>query len=206
MKDRSNLYLACSALGLLALATAPAPQVHADDRAQAASTQHHGGGNSRKNDLVRTVREVTAKYRYAPVAVAEGDGYQLLFGCVSDDDKGAMGLHYVNVARYMPAPGVFDGEIKAEEPEILLYEPTPWGPRLTGADYLVDAATWHKDPKHTQAPELNGQIFHYFGAPNRFGLPAFYTLHVWAWKDSPSGTFTNWHDNVSCDAHNGPDK
>jgi len=25
---------------------------------------------------------------------------------------------------------------------------------------------------------------------------------VWAWKDSPTGTFVNWHSNVSCDAFN----
>jgi hypothetical protein len=71
---------------------------------------------------------------------------------------------------------------------------------LTGADYLVDAATWDA-ANPGGPPALNGQLFHYFGAPNRFGLPPFYTLHVWAWKDSPSGAFVNWHDNVSCDAH-----
>jgi hypothetical protein len=40
-------------------------------------------------------------------------------------------------------------------------------------------------------------------SPNRFGLPAFYSLHVWAWKDNnPSGTFVNWSPKVSCDAYN----
>jgi len=201
MKDRSTLYLACAALGTLALAAAPAPQAH---DTQSATSQQQFHNQSRRNDLVRIVRQVTGKYFNAPVSVAEGDGYQLLFGCVTDDDSGAMGLHYVHLDRYMTSPGVFDAEIKAEEPEILLYEPTPYGPRLTGADYIVDAATW--DKTHTQAPELDGQIFHYFGAPNRFGLPPFYTLHVWAWKESPTGTFVNWHKEVRCDAHNGPDK
>jgi hypothetical protein len=201
VKNRSNLYLGCAALSVLALATMPALQANAEDaREQAAMNQHHGDGSSRNNELVKIVRAVTAKYHNAPVAAAEADGFQLLFGCVSDDDKGAMGLHYVRLQRYMPAPGVFDAEIKAEEPEILLYEPTPFGPRLTGADYIVDAATW--DKANSAPPALNGQLFHYFAAPNRFGLPAFYTLHVWAWKESPSGTFVNWHDNVSCDAHN----
>lgn len=200
MKDRSTLYLACAALGTLALAAAPAPQAHDDGaRAQAPSKQEF-----RRNDLVKIVRQVTAKYYGQPVSVAEGDGFQLLFGCVTDDDSGAMGLHYVHLDRYMPKPGEFDAEIKAEEPEILLYEPTPNGPKLTGADYIVDAATWNKT--HAQAPELDGQIFHFFDAPNRFGLPPFYTLHVWAWKESPTGTFVNWHKQVRCDAHNGPDK
>ena len=60
------------------------------------------------------------------------------------------------------------------QPEIILYEPTPWGPKLTGADYIVDAEHLEQDAR--QAPELDGQIFHFFDAPNRFGLRPFYTL------------------------------
>ena len=204
MKGRSTLYLTCAALGTRALAAAPAPQAH-DDDSHAQMMSDHGGGDPRRlNDLVKIVRQVTDKYH--SVAVAEGDGYHLLFGCVSHDDSGAMGLHYVNANLVFkdPAKGIFDDQIDPYQPEIILYEPTPWGPRLTGADYLVDAAAW--DKTHKQAPELDGQIFHYFGAPNRFGLPPFYTLHVWAWKDSPTGTFVNWNKDVRCDAHNGPDK
>ena len=65
------------------------------------------------------------------------------------------------------------------------------------ADFLVLADTWDKAHPGTP-PALMGQLFHYFEAPNRFGLPAFYTLHVWAWKDNPNGAFVNWHPNVSC--------
>ena len=36
----------------------------------------------------------------------------------------------------------------------------------------------------------------------RFGLPAFYELHVWAWKANPSGTFADWNPTVSCDDYN----
>ena len=205
MKDRSTLYLACAALGTLALAAAPAPQAHDGDAHAQASTQQLNSQRNR-NDLVKIVKRVTAQYVNQPVSRATDDGYQLLFGCVSDDDSGAMGLHYVKLDRYVIdlEHGVFDAEIKAEEPEILLYEPTPSGPKITGADYIVDAATW--DKTHAQAPELDGQIFHYFGSPNRFGLPPFYTLHVWAWKESPTGTFVNWNKDVRCDAHNGPNK
>ena len=211
MKDRSTLYLACAALGTLALAAAPAPQAHdGDAHAQSATSQQQFNNQSRRNDLVNTVRNVTRKYYGQPIKAATDDGFQLLFGCVSDDDSGAMGLHYVKLDRYVidPVKGVFDAEVKADEPEILLYEPTPWGPKITGADYIVDAATWDKAHPQIppQAPELDGQIFHYFGSPNRFGLPPFYTLHVWAWKESPTGTFVNWHKEVRCDAHNGPNK
>jgi hypothetical protein len=146
------------------------------------------------NALVAAVRDATERFRN--VSVAESEGYGLLFGCVSGGDYGAMGLHYVNF------PLVADGKIDAATPEIVLYEPASNGRlRITGADYLVFAADW--DKTHTSAPELNGQFFHFFDAPNRFGLPPFYTLHVWAWKDNPLGTFTNWNPSVSCDGFNG---
>jgi hypothetical protein len=98
---------------------------------------------------------------------------------------------------------VGDKEIDVTQPEIILFEPTAdGGIRITGADYLVTKDDWESNPKHTGPPELNGQLFHLFDSPNRFGLPPFYTLHVWAWKDNPNGTFTNWNPSVSCDAFN----
>ena len=145
---------------------------------------------SQQSALVKTVREVTA--RFQDVKAAENAGYKLEFGCVSGDDFGAMGLHYVNDTL------VGNGVVDVMHPQIVLYEAQPDGTlKLTGADYLVVASTW--DAAHPGVtPQLMGQIFHYFEAPNRFGLPAFYTLHVWAWKDNPNGAFVNWHPDVSC--------
>jgi hypothetical protein len=48
-------------------------------------------------------------------------------------------------------------------------------------------------------PTLDGQLLHFNESPNRFGLPAFYELHVWAWRDNPLGTFADWNARVSCD-------
>src|SRR6201990_3461438 len=69
------------------------------------------------------------------------------------------------------------------------------------ADDLIVAKTSDK-PHPGNPPQLKGQLFHYFESPNRFGLPAFYTLHVWAWKDNPNGAFVNWHPDVSCQQFN----
>ncbi|HUL65626.1 MAG TPA: hypothetical protein VLW55_13505 [Burkholderiaceae bacterium] len=107
-----------------------------------------------------------------------------------------MGMHFVNMNL------VGDGELDATRPEIVIYEPQPDGRlRLIGADYLVLADAWNA--KHAAPPELMGQLFHLFESPNRFGLPTFYTLHVWAWKESPTRAFVNWHADVSCDAFSG---
>jgi hypothetical protein len=105
-----------------------------------------------------------------------------------------MGLHFLNgdLLDEVNKTGVFD----ATRPQIVLYEPSSDGSlRLTGADFLVFADAWNA--KHpNDPPQLMGQLFHFFDAPNRFGLQAFYTLHVWAWKDNPDGAFGNWHPDV----------
>ena len=157
---------------------------HPVDRDGGAKLKPHSG------ELVRIVRETTK--RYQDVNQATADGYQLLFGCVSGPDDGAMGMHYVNLSL------VADGVLDPRRPEIVIYEPTPNGGRkLIGADFLVFYDAWHASNQGT--PELMGQLMHLIDAPNRYGLPAFYTLHVWAWKPSPTGAFVNWHSDVSCE-------
>jgi hypothetical protein len=145
--------------------------------------------------LVAVVREATQRFR--DPAAAEAEGYALQFGCVSGPDVGAMGLHYVNF------PLVLDGVLDPQRPEIVIYEPLPsGGRRLIGADFLVLADAWHAT--NQAPPQLMGQLLHLFESPNRFGLPPFYTLHVWAWKENPTGMFVNWHRNVSCEGFAGP--
>ena len=146
--------------------------------------------------LLKAVRDSTERFK--DVSAAEAEGYSLLFGCVSGPDAGAMGLHFVN----MKLVGL--GEIDSTRPQIVIYEPMPDGRlQLIGADFLVIASDWDKAHPGQGAPQLMGQLFHYFESPNRFGLPAFYTLHVWAWKENPNGAFVNWHPNVSCQAFSG---
>jgi hypothetical protein len=149
-----------------------------------------GSAAGHEPTLVELVREATERYK--DVAAAEADGYVLTFGCVQGPDRGAMGLHFVNF------PLVAAGVLDPRKPQIVIYEPTADGKmRLIGADFLVIASQW--DGAHPgNPPQLMGQLFHYFESPNRFGLPPFYTLHVWAWKQNPDGAFVNWHPDVSC--------
>jgi hypothetical protein len=164
-----------------------------------AEHDHPGPGDrgGKAGALVKAVRESTERYK--DVAAAEADGYGLMFGCVSGPDYGAMGLHYVNL------PLVQDIALDPAKPEIVIYEPLPDGrKRLIGADFLVFAADWHA--KHAETPKIMGQLMHLIESPNRYGLPAFYTLHVWAWKESGTGPFVNWHPTVSCAAHDDGDK
>jgi len=160
----------------------------------AGAAQHAPTNNSQANDLLDAVRNATQ--RFQNVEVAEHEGYALQFGCVSGDSEGAMGLHFVNQKI------VNSGVIDVNRPQIVIYELLSDGTfQLIGADYLVVADTWNAN--HSSPPQLMGQLFHLFEAPNRFGLPSFYTLHVWAWKPNPNGAFVNWHPDVSCESFNG---
>jgi hypothetical protein len=182
---------------LVLLSVWPSRVLAQDDHSHMAMSQHHEltpDQESKQSALLKIVRQSTARFK--DVKVAEAEGYALTFGCVSGDDQGAMGLHYINFDL------VKGGVIDATHPQAVIYEPTSnGGVKLIGADYLVLVDTWNKN--HSSPPDLMGQWFHLFDSPNRFGLPAFYTLHVWAWKDNPNGAFVNWHPNVSCQSFAG---
>ena len=183
-------------LMLSAVPTASLAQGHEDHVGSVTSDRRKP--TREQNELVQAVLEATRQFKDVSSVEGPGHGYALMFGCVSGGDFGAMGLHYVNL-------GLVDGNIKKEEPEIILFEPVANGRiRITGVDYLVPVAAWDAAHPGEGPPQLMGQLFHLFDSPNRFGLDPFYTLHVWAWKDNPTGTFTNWNPNVSCDAFNQP--
>jgi len=134
------------------------------------------------------VRQATAQFK--DVQKAEKAGYALLHGCVSGPQEGAMGIHFAN------GDLVGDGKLDVQHPEALLYEPKDGKLQLVGVEYIVMADDWNA--KNKTPPVLMGQLFNYSGAPNRFGIPAFYELHVWAWKSNPNGVFADWNPSVSC--------
>ena len=53
------------------------------------------------------------------------------------------------------------------------------------------------------ATEPNQNQFNFTAAGNRFGLPDFYSLHVWVWKHNPAGMFNMWNPNVHCNSGDG---
>lgn len=150
----------------------------------------HAGHNAKiPAKLVELVRLATRPF--IDVNATAGAGYMPAFGCVSGPDHGAMGIHYIN------GELVADGEVDASKPEALIYEPSKNGMRLVGVEFIVDAAAWMKN--HTSPPMLEGQAFQFVNSPNRYGIPAFFELHVWAWRDNPNGAFVDWNNNVSCE-------
>lgn len=151
--------------------------------------QNHADHMQSPTGLVREVRDATERFKDVSQAIAAG--YAPLLGCVSGPQEGAMGIHLVNNEL------VGDGTLDAARPEALLDEMRNGQLHLLGVEYIVLAAAWHA---HSQPPPvLAGQLFHHSDTPNRYGLPAFCELHVWAWKDNPHGTFVDWNPKVSCE-------
>jgi hypothetical protein len=145
--------------------------------------------------LVATVRSATERFKN--IDAAKAAGYALFHGCVSGQQEGAMGIHYAN------GDLVGDGTLDAQHPEALLYEFRNGRYELLGVEYVVLAEGWNAN--HKTPPVLGGQLFNLNSSPNRYGLPAFYELHVWAWKTNPRGTFADFNPSVTCDGFTLPD-
>ena len=149
--------------------------------------QHASHSGSSSSTLVERVREATDAFRQTIPAE-----YQQFLGCVSGPEEGAMGVHFVNFA-------LVDGKLDPKAPEALIYEVKNGRARLVGVEYIVPVEAWNPEPGEPPVPVLEGQLFHFNETPNRFGLGAFYELHVWAWRDNPNGTFADFNPRVSCD-------
>jgi hypothetical protein len=144
------------------------------------ATAQHG-----RNALPDKVR--IANDRFKDVAVAVAEGYAPI-PCASGVDGGAMGVHYVN-ATYLKeeVPDI-------RRPQAVMYEPAADGRMvLVAVEYIT-----FKGPA-----SLEGQLFNFTGAPNRYGLDPFYELHVWAWKPNSRGTFADMNLNVTCEHAHG---
>ena len=152
---------------------------------------------------VDEVRDATAPYK--SVAKAEAAGYGEFadadgITCIEHMDHsdhssmGGMGVHYVHGKR------VGDAKIKSRKPEALVYEPMSNGKlKLVALEYIVFKSAWRAEHP-SDKPSLKGQKFTLVPAGNRYGIPAFYELHLWAWKDNPAGLYADYNPDVSCPA------
>ena len=155
--------------------------------------------------LTAPARSATA--RYHSLTVAKKAGYSILadsagITCIAEPQMGAMGVHYVN------GDLVKNPSIDATHPEALVYAPDRHGGlHLAALEYVVIKSDWDASQPHVGVgardvaapPILFGHAFSFTDAPNRYGLPPFYSLHAWVWKDNPAGTFEMWNPGVHCD-------
>jgi hypothetical protein len=129
---------------------------------------------------------------------AKKAGYALLkdsagIACIAMKGVGGMGVHYANGS-------LVDGRIRVRHPEALVYRFARNGHlRLAALEYLVTVDAWRQNHP-TGRPQLFGHRFNRTPAGNRFGLPAFFSLHAWLWYDNPAGTYQMFNPRVYCPA------
>lgn len=137
-------------------------------------------------DLAALRRATAHLHRFEEAA--EGGWDLQVTECKEHPPLGGMGYHYGNLDLYL------DGEANVLEPEILLYEPQPSGTlRLVAVEYAVPYFAWQGDPDVDDPPRLFGRDM------KRVDDQGEWQLHVWAWKDNPSGIFEDWNPAVDCE-------
>ncbi len=150
------------------------------------------------NDGLSAARAATAPFH--DLAAANAAGYTVEvsdlngFTCIDDitGHTGAMGIHFLN-------PNLLDGNVDESAPELVIYEPTKnGGMRLVAVEYLVLKAAWEAAHPGAPAPTLFGQPMELVQAGNRYGLPDFYEMHAWIWKNNPLGMHNDWNPDVTC--------
>ena len=142
-------------------------------------------------DPLAQLRDATRQFQQVSAATAAG--YAPAGPCVATP-AGGMGFHYTRQA-------AVDGTVKLDEPEVLLYAPGSNGAlELVGVEYLVPSGAW--DAANSAPPSVLGQPFDDHRAEAaRHGMPfPHYDLHVWIWKENPSGRHAPFNPSVSCPA------
>jgi hypothetical protein len=127
---------------------------------------------------------------------AEDAGYGLLtdaagVACIDMPDLGGMGVHFAD------SDLVGDPVERVRHPEALVYRLDKRNRlHLAAVEYVVIASDW--DATHVRPPHRFGQEFMLTAAGNRYGLPAFYSLHAWVWFHNPAGRFAMFNPRVTC--------
>jgi hypothetical protein len=143
-------------------------------------------------------RAATAQFHQLGTAKAAGYTAEVVdlngFACIDDIEghTGGMGIHFLN-------PNLLDGNVDESTPELVIYEPTKNGEmRLVAVEYLVLRSAWEAAHPGASVPTLFGQPMELVPAGNRYGLPDFYEMHAWIWKDNPLGMHNDWNPTVTC--------
>jgi len=145
---------------------------------------------------VARMRAATTVYHDLSRAVE--DGFVEASGameCAAHPELGVMGMHYLHRDRFA------DTTTDPSRPEILLYLPNRDGRmELVGVEFAVDAEAWHAVHGPDRVPEVAGVPYDPPDPEAHNPLPqTAYTLHIWLWKENPSGIFAPFNPKARCD-------
>jgi hypothetical protein len=159
----------------------------------------------------------TATQRFADVNVALAEGYipDPSGMCITaamegrPETDGAMGIHYLkpDLLGLSQAPGRVNGtgmHTDFSSPAVLLYEPQADGSLvLVGVENLVWEAAWQQAGNSTPPSFLGNTYNHMVDNPQTevdeaHGFEPHYDLHMWLYRDNPTGRFSPFNPAVTC--------
>ena len=152
-----------------------------EENVSSASKNVSASTEASQSDLLKSVRQATAKFHSTTQAIASG--HEPDHHCVSVPGLGGMGFHWVN-------PSLVDPVFDPLKPEVVLYAPGPGSQlRLVALEYIVINVG---QPR----PSFGDQLFDIGGTP----VPVpHWSLHVWLYENNTSGMFAPFNPNVSCE-------
>ena len=134
-------------------------------------------------------RSRKAAERYYDIQAAVDAGYEPLFDCTANSEKGAMGQHYIN------PKFAEDAWLNIAQPDVLMYEPQRDGTmHLVALEYIIFEKVW----KGKAAPVLLGRTLKRKTAVGKHPVDPFFEVHVWHWRNNPDGIFADYNPDVSC--------
>jgi hypothetical protein len=164
------------------------------------------------------VRAATAKYQDPEVALAEGyirdpmDVCETSYYLGSLTDEGTMGVHFFrpDLLGVTIGEGELDKRTRHDvqtaytdfsQPALLVYEPQPDSVlELVAVANMVSARAW-EEAGHREPPTFGDVPYDYHPDTGGSGFAAYYDLHMWLFRENPSGMFAAYNPAVSCEHH-----
>jgi hypothetical protein len=158
------------------------------------------------------VRAATEKYRDVQVAMADGYVRDPLDICETPyhmghtGQNGAMGIHFLR----RDLLGIGEEETRLDvtgthtdfrQPAVLVYEPQADGSlELLALENLVAADAWAA-AGNDSPPSFQAETFQRVPENPGMSVRAHYDLHVWLFRENPSGVFAQYNPNATCQHH-----
>jgi hypothetical protein len=158
------------------------------------------------------VRAATERYRDVRAALAEGyvrdpmDVCETPYHLGKTAESGVMGIHFLRrdllgIEEDRTRLDVTGTHTDFTQPAVLVYEPQADGSlELVALENLVSAGAWEAEGR-ADAPSFQGVEYAYQPDDPSMTLDALYDLHVWLFRDNPSGLYAPYNPNATCEHH-----
>lgn len=158
------------------------------------------------------VRAATSKYQSVDAALADGYVRDPLDICETPyslgifENLGVMGVHYLRQDLLgVEAEGTRLDATTAHtdflRPAVLVYEPQPDSSlALVALANVVSAEAWERTGAR-EPPSFQGVPFTYAPANPSTGFAAHYDLHLWLYRENPSGMYAPYNPAATCEHH-----